>query len=229
MPSVAVILPCHNDAALLRRALHHLHGADELIVVDNASTDASAEVARAYGARVIYEPQVGIPYAVRAGFDAARSDILVRIDADVLPGEHFIQRIREAWDQADEHTVAMTGWAWFEHRPRWQSIAYLGAYYLSVGSALGHWPLFGSNCSLRRSWWLEAGVQFPDAEVHEDMHMSFALGQRQRVGLLPNPVFMHPRALEGDLGTRFRRGWHTIAVNWRTQPPGRRLPERLLQ
>ncbi|AZA10525.1 glycosyltransferase [Corynebacterium gerontici] len=227
MPSISVILPCHNDAALLRRALHHLGDADEIIVVDNASSDASAAIARQYGATVVDQPLLGITHAMDAGMQHASGEIAVRIDADILPPAGFIQRVRRAWERADEDVVAMSGWGWFDHRPARQSLLYLGAYYCSVGAALGHWPLFGSNCSMRTQWWREVRPDPSDTFVHDDMHLSFRVRPGEKVKFFANPVVMDPRALEGGIRTRFARGWHTIRVNWQHQPPWKRLPERL--
>ena len=57
MSTISVVIPVYNDAALLRRCLEALAAqtrrADEIVVVDNGSTDDSAEVARRGGARVV--------------------------------------------------------------------------------------------------------------------------------------------------------------------------------
>ena len=87
--TVAVVLPCldERDAVGLcvRQARDALAagGLDgEVIVVDNGSTDGSAEVAAAAGARVITEPRRGYGRALRTGFERADADIVVMADAD---------------------------------------------------------------------------------------------------------------------------------------------------
>ncbi|RIJ54999.1 glycosyltransferase, partial [Clavibacter lycopersici] len=66
-PTVSVVIPVRDDAGHLRACLQALAGQtvapDEVVVVDNASRDDSAEVARLAGARVVHEPVVGIPAA----------------------------------------------------------------------------------------------------------------------------------------------------------------------
>jgi hypothetical protein len=88
--SVSVVIPCLNEAdsieECVRRACAALdhHGLDgEVIVVDNASTDDSAELARNAGARVVEEPRRGYGSAYLAGFGAARGEYIVMADADL--------------------------------------------------------------------------------------------------------------------------------------------------
>ncbi|GAA1002214.1 glycosyltransferase family 2 protein [Subtercola frigoramans] len=78
--SVSVVIPAKNDAVALARCLEALERQtrrpDEIIVIDNASTDSTADVARIAGARVLAQIVPGIPAAAGAGYDAARCDII---------------------------------------------------------------------------------------------------------------------------------------------------------
>ncbi len=95
---VSVVITARNDAPMLRRALEALAAqtrpADEIVVVDNDSSDDTAAVAATGGARVVTEPIPGIPQAASAGYDAAVGRLIARIDADTVvpPGwlEHAI-------------------------------------------------------------------------------------------------------------------------------------------
>jgi glycosyltransferase involved in cell wall biosynthesis len=82
MDSVQVVLPCLNEAAALPGVLARLPVQYHAIVVDNGSTDDSAEVARGHGATVISEPCRGYGAAVQAGLEAAGSDIVAFLDCD---------------------------------------------------------------------------------------------------------------------------------------------------
>jgi len=89
---VAVIIPALNEAGNLTGLVAELAAtvAAEIIVVDNGSTDATAAVAVAAGARVIAEPRRGYGYACAAGVAAAHgADFIAFMDGDgsFLPAE----------------------------------------------------------------------------------------------------------------------------------------------
>ena len=80
---VSVVIPCHNEEEGIRVVLQQMPAlVDEVVVVDNASTDGTAKVARALGARVVHEARKGYGRAYKTGFAAARGDILVTMDGD---------------------------------------------------------------------------------------------------------------------------------------------------
>lgn len=236
---ISVVIPCLNDAGPLEACLHSLAGQldppDEVIVVDNGCTDNSAEVARRFGARVVTEPARGIPAAASAGYDAAAGDIIARCDADSVLPPDWIRRIAAAFSR-DPGLAAVTGNGRFYALPRPAAVVlsalYLGSYYLAAGSALGHAPLFGSNMALRRSCWLEVRDQVhrSDAELHDDLCLSFHLGPLRRIRLDPRlAAGVSPRAIasRASLVLRFRRAFHTLSVHWPEQAPARRWQARL--
>jgi dolichol-phosphate hexosyltransferase len=80
---ISVVIPCHNEEDGIRAVLEQMPAiVDEVVVVDNASTDRTAEVAAAAGARVVAEPRKGYGRAYKTGFAAARGDIIVTMDGD---------------------------------------------------------------------------------------------------------------------------------------------------
>ncbi|MFO7279239.1 MAG: glycosyltransferase [Thermoanaerobacterales bacterium] len=87
-PSVAAIIPAWNEAATVGAVVYAALDArtvDEVVVVDNASTDDTAAVAAAHGARVVHEPTPGKGEALRAGVAATpEAEILVFLDADLV-------------------------------------------------------------------------------------------------------------------------------------------------
>ncbi|MET8167370.1 glycosyltransferase family 2 protein [Streptomyces sp. NPDC005329] len=79
---VDVVLPCLNEAEALPWVLARVPSGWRAIVVDNGSTDGSAEIARALGARVVHEPRRGFGAACHAGLTAATADVVCFCDCD---------------------------------------------------------------------------------------------------------------------------------------------------
>jgi glycosyltransferase involved in cell wall biosynthesis len=106
---VSVVIPCLNEEQGIRGVVEDARAAldeaglsGEIVVVDNASEDRSAELARTAGARVIAEPRRGYGSAYLAGLEAARGTYIVMTDADgTYPIETlgaFVDRLRDGAD-----------------------------------------------------------------------------------------------------------------------------------
>ena len=99
---VSVIVPAFNEERLLAGSLAAIRDAmgafddAELIVCDNNSTDRTAEIARAAGARVVFEPVNQIARARNAGAAKAGGDWLLFVDADSYPTKNLFRQTREA-------------------------------------------------------------------------------------------------------------------------------------
>ena len=108
-PEVTILLPCRNEAQTIggcvrdAAAAARQYGYDaEVLVVDNDSDDYSAEEAERAGARVVRQPIRGYGAAVLRGFEEARGEIVLVVDADgtydmsVL--NRFVEPIRSGYD-----------------------------------------------------------------------------------------------------------------------------------
>lgn len=92
-PRISVVVPARNEAGRLGDCLAPLRdapGVVEVIVVDDESTDSTAEVARAHGAKVVAgaalpDGWVGKIWALDQGISAASGDVIVTLDADTRP------------------------------------------------------------------------------------------------------------------------------------------------
>ncbi|MET0715866.1 MAG: glycosyltransferase family A protein [Mycetocola sp.] len=239
MIRISVVIPVYNDAGMLQTCLNALarqtRPADEIVVVDNASTDDSAQVAHAAGARVVFQPKRGIPPATSAGFDAARGEILARLDADSIPPADWLERAVAALD-AHPEASAITGTADFyggNAFQRWFGRScYLPAYFRAMGMLLGHPPLFGSNYALRAGAWLELreSAHLDRDDVHDDLDLSFQFRPGMTVhfdpGLLVR-VSARPFGVGGFVH-RVRLGVITVAVNVLRESPAARRRRRAL-
>ncbi|SMG20767.1 glycosyltransferase family 2 protein [Agreia pratensis] len=117
---VDVVLPCLNEAEALPWVLSRLPEGYRAIVVDNGSTDASADIARAAGATVVAESRRGFGAAAHAGLLAATAPIVAFCDADASmdPAElpTLVERITA--DEADlvlGRRIPTTAGAWPLH------------------------------------------------------------------------------------------------------------------
>lgn len=93
MTTVDVVLPCLNEAAALPWVLSRLPEGYRAIVVDNGSTDGSADVARAHGATVVTETRRGFGAAAHAGLLAATAPIVAFCDADASMDPQHLPRV----------------------------------------------------------------------------------------------------------------------------------------
>jgi glycosyltransferase involved in cell wall biosynthesis len=81
--SITVIMPCLNEEQGIEKVLRAMpEFVDEVIVVDNNSTDRTSDVAASLGAKVIREPERGYGRAYKRGFAEATSDIIITLDGD---------------------------------------------------------------------------------------------------------------------------------------------------
>jgi glycosyltransferase involved in cell wall biosynthesis len=102
---ISVIIPAFNEERRLGETLRHINAAlsafhkrgweTELIVCDNNSTDKTAEIARAAGAKVVFEPINQIARARNSGAATASGDWLIFIDADSHPSPPLFEDVAD--------------------------------------------------------------------------------------------------------------------------------------
>ncbi len=100
--SITVIIPCLNEEQGIEGVMKRMpEFVDQVIVVDNGSTDRTADVAKGYGARVIQEDARGYVRAYKTGFSAATSDLIVTLDGDQSYPPDAISYLIEAFLHLD--------------------------------------------------------------------------------------------------------------------------------
>ncbi len=112
LPLVTVILTARNDADALRDCLTSLtrirYPADrhEILVVDNASTDGSAEVIREFPVAYLYEPRVGVSWARNRGIEMSRGELLAFTDPDCTVSTGWLRGLVQRFSDSRVGCVA---------------------------------------------------------------------------------------------------------------------------
>ena len=215
-PTVSAVIPCYNGERFIGQAIRHLldqtRPPDELIVVDDGSTDGSAAIIAEFPqVRLIrHEVNQGLPTGRNHAWQAATGEIIVYVDVDAYAAHGFVAAIVAAFD--DPAVGAVSGAGHEVHgRPaanRWRQ-AYLPQNY-------GPEPrddvpfLFGICASFRRSVLAEVGGFDPAFRTNgEDVDICLRLRhQGYRIVYTPAAEVYHHR--DDDLRSllaMIRRWW----------------------
>ena len=95
--SLTIGIPCYNESITIGKVITDFRSvfpAARILVIDNASTDNTSEIARSQGAEVVSEPRKGKGYAVQRLFSLTESDYLIMVDGDdTYPAEEALKLI----------------------------------------------------------------------------------------------------------------------------------------
>jgi len=114
--SISVVIPCYNEEEGIQQVIRAMPGyVDEIVVVDNNSTDRTSEVARGLGARVVFQPKKGYGAAYQAGLPAATGDVIATLDGD---GTYPADEIALLVDALEDHKLDFISGSRFPLRNR---------------------------------------------------------------------------------------------------------------
>ena len=217
-PELSFIVPAHNEEALLGRALDSIRSAGdaagrryEIIVVDDASTDRTAEIAREQGCRVVQVELRQIGAVRNAGAAQAVGETLVFLDADTILLEATLAAALQTLERG-----AVGGGA---------SLAFDGPTALwaeaivLIGNVLCRWTRLAPGCFLfvRRSAFAEIGGFDPRYFAAEEWVLSRALACRGEF-----VVLREKSITSGRKGTS-RELWRMIVLLSRLLIRGRKV------
>lgn len=183
--TLSIIIPAYNEEDHLGMCLDAIANQtvlpDEVIVVDNNSTDCTIDIARQYDfVRVIKENQQGIVYARGTGFDAASSDLLGRIDADTVLPADWVERVKNFYSVPENTEHVITGAGVFRNMPMPHITGWLQdvlAFWLNR-VALGHHIVWGSNMVMPAATWQKVRDDVCDLpHIHEDIDLAIHLNR----------------------------------------------------
>ncbi len=179
---VSVIIPAYNEAKYLGKVLSSLNSQtispDEIIVVDNNSTDKTVDIAKSFGAKVIPEKKQGITPARDRGFNSSQFEIIARCDADTIVPKEWIERIKVNF--ADSKIDALSGPVIY-YDARYLNTSTLPSrfYFKALSLLTGKKLLVGMNMILTREIWEKVRkiVTTDDSKVHEDVDLSLKIAK----------------------------------------------------
>jgi cellulose synthase/poly-beta-1,6-N-acetylglucosamine synthase-like glycosyltransferase len=190
LPTVSALVPAFNEANVITRTIDSLLDSDvpvEVIVIDDGSTDDTAAVVRHRylrepRVRLIRQPNAGKAAALRTGFAAARTEVVIALDGDTIFARDTVRRLIEP--MRDPRIGAVAGTAEVGNLEnaltRWQGLEYMLQQELErrAWDAFGALPIVpGAVGAWRRRAVFEAGG-FSSDTFAEDADMAMALCRR---------------------------------------------------
>ena len=215
-PVASVIIPVLNGKATLGVLLDALKaqagvpGHLEIIVVDNGSTDCSAEIARSHGVGLLHQPVRGPSAARNLGLAHAQSEMILCTDADTIPTRHWAASLLAAF--ADPEVILATGPIY-----GWQRATgaerYASTHRGYTRERTAEHPLYpfahGMNTAVRRKAAIEIGGWNETMTSGEDLDFSIRLRRRydKPFRFVDQAVMFH-RHRSTDEGLWEQARWH---------------------
>jgi glycosyltransferase involved in cell wall biosynthesis len=178
---VSVVIPAYNEEVFIGRCLGAMVGqsveADEIIVVNNNSTDKTVEIAKRFHVKIVKEKIQGMIPARNRGFDEAKYNIMARCDADVIVPNNWIELIKKNFGKKDidalSGPVAYTDSPFITNSPIPSRVYLESLRILSKGDRY----LVGPNMIITKSIWkrVRESVNPDDTVVHEDLDLSLKI------------------------------------------------------
>lgn len=234
---VSVVIPCRNAATDLRGQLSALARQGyqepwEVIVSDNGSTDATAEVALSFRdvlpIRVVNSrDRPGHAHARNAGADAAAGDKILFLDADDEAAPGYIRAMTNALESSDAAAARLD---WDKLNPPWVRNSRLPGQQQELLDVLGFLP-FGLSCGLgvRRTAY-EAVNGFHDVPYAEDVDFCWRLQLAGKTLQFVPDAVLHQRfrgTLRGLFDQSRRYGTGQVVLYQKFAPAG--MPRRSMQ
>jgi cellulose synthase/poly-beta-1,6-N-acetylglucosamine synthase-like glycosyltransferase len=228
---ITILIPAYNEASSIADTIRSLHAQTippaEIIVIDDCSTDGTAEVARRLGVVVLRPPQNTGSKAGAQNFamPAVRTEFVMAIDADTTLAPDAIERMIPAF--ADNGVAAACGFVIPRHvRTMWERgryVEYLFAFtfYKQVQEYYRH-PMISSGCfSMYRTDVLRSAGSWSTRTLAEDMDLTWQLYQAGHgVRFIPEAISypIEPHDF-GFMRKQLRRWSHgfvqNLSLHWR--------------
>jgi glycosyltransferase involved in cell wall biosynthesis len=189
----SIVIPVYNEENYLKDCLNSIakqeRMPDQVIVVNNNSTDRSVAIARQFSfVTIVNEPRQGQVFAQANGFDRATGDIIGRIDADSILPSDWVIKVSEIFEKNSE-VVAFTGGPWpydMAHKRLAVTAFRFFNDYVTPWAA-GHRLLYGTNCAFRAAAWPKVKpLLHMRRDIWEDYDLGFALAKFGQIVWVPD-------------------------------------------
>ena len=215
--TLSIVIPVFNEENYIADCLNSIAAQselpDEVIIVDNNSSDRSIEIAKKYSfVRVIREKRQHQSFGQKTGFDAASGEIIGRIDADSILPKDWTHQIKRQF-ALEPQTVAIVGSAWpYDVQLKRISVAVFELYNRFASLVAGNRMLWGANCALRKSAWRKiSGQVLLRGDIWEDYDISFLLSGHGDTSYRPDlKVEVSFRAVHKSFFTQFRYQFRSV-------------------
>ncbi len=176
---ISIVVPVYNEAELIDDCLRaidsQIHKPYEVIVVDNNSTDSTAQIVAKYpSVKLIKEPRQGLVHARNSGFDYARGDIIGRIDADTIIPSNWTKNL-ELIFETDSSLDAVSGSVNYYDFPfptLSKNVDLMFRQHIA-NKMLGEVFLYGANMGIKRAAWEEVRSKVCLSKgFHEDLDLA---------------------------------------------------------
>jgi GT2 family glycosyltransferase len=213
--SISVVIPAFNRAKVIGEALSSVHAQTrsplETIVVDDASTDGTADVAEREGARVIrLERNRGAAGARNEGIRAAAGDAIALLDSDDYWEPHHLATVVSLLEQNPEASAAGSAVRMIGARTGvWKGRIPEGPPATVVREAFKDWLTPTSTTVVRRDALLAIGGYDESERYSEDFDLWLRLARRFRF-VASREITGNWRLHEGQVSTNVERQWHAL-------------------
>jgi glycosyltransferase involved in cell wall biosynthesis len=219
MPRVSVCISVYNGAATLRETLESAFAQTyrdfEVLVLDDGSSDDSADIAESMGARVVRQANAGRGAALARMMELAEGDWIALLDADDLWLPEKLEKQMAAIEESDVDLIHSGGWFDYASGREELRCGLTVAPKQSWDHILPHNQIIASSAVFRRSSILEAGNFSADTWSACDWYGWLVMAPHCRFGYLPEPLVRY-RIREGSIanrGYRFQAGKRHVLKN----------------
>lgn len=190
MIKISVVITAFNEEEYLPKTLDAIVNQTlpkenyEIVVVDNNSTDKTAEVAKSFGARVVREERQGNTFALSAGLNAAQGEIMASTDSDTIVCKDWLEVIVDAFK--DEKVVGATGTVTLKAGGALTSkLAELFyEYFLRLNFLIGKAHFSGFNFAVRKKVFDEIGGVNEKFTMSPDVDLGIRMSKKGKVVFL---------------------------------------------